>query len=189
MFPPFPESEAKQECLLLIEQLEKSGCMDFCVEEEFRNPKFSLEYAKNNCGIMMGVLVCKIPDTNKKVVLKAFSGQYNSNWQIPGWVNPCFEVEKWQNEVNRADPKIKELTRKIEEFVNKEKLYGEDGKILHQLRKERKHHITRSISLFSIQQKTEVHLTKETQQSMPLEKKGMLSKQPEHPLQQQQTYP
>ena len=28
MFPPFPESEAKQECLLLIEQLEKSGCMD-----------------------------------------------------------------------------------------------------------------------------------------------------------------
>ena len=138
MFPPFPESEAKQECLLLIEQLEKSGCMDFCVEEEFRNPKFSLEYAKNNCGIMMGVLVCKIPDTNKKVVLKAFSGQYNSNWQIPGWVNPCFEVEKWQNEVNRADPKIKELTRKIEEFVNKEKLYGEDGKILHQLRKERK---------------------------------------------------
>lgn len=138
MFPPFPESEAKQECLLLIEQLEKSGCMDFCVEEEFRNPKFSLEYAKNNCGIMMGVLVCKIPDTNKKVVLKAFSGQYNSNWQIPGWVNPCFEVEKWQNEVNRADPKIKELTRKIEEFVNEEKLYGEDGKILHQLRKERK---------------------------------------------------
>ena len=138
MFPPFPESEAKQECLLLIEQLGKSGCMDFCVEEEFRNPKFSLEYVKNNCGIMMGVLVCKIPDTNKKVVLKAFSGQYNSNWQIPGWVNPCFEVEKWQNEVNRADPKIKELTRKIEEFVNEEKLYGEDGKILHQLRKERK---------------------------------------------------
>ena len=117
MFPPFPEELAKEECFLLIEQLEKSGCMDFCVNEEFRNPKFSLDYVLNECGLMMGVLVCKIPQTNKTVVLKAFSGQYNGNWQIPGWVNPCFEVEKWQNEVNRADPEIKKLTSQIEELV------------------------------------------------------------------------
>ena len=117
MFPPFPQDEAKKECFLLIEQLEKSGCMDFCVNEEFRNPKFSLDYVLNECGLMMGVLVCKIPDTNKTVVLKAFSGQYNGNWQISGWVNPCFEVEKWQNEVNRADPEIKKLTSQIEELT------------------------------------------------------------------------
>lgn len=138
MFPPFPQDEAKQECFLLIEQLEKSGCMDFCVEEDFRNPKFSLDYVLNECGLMMGILVCKIPNTNKKVVLKAFSGQYNGNWQIPGWANPCFEVEKWQNEVNRADPEIKNLTAKIEELTLQNKIYGEDGKILHNLRKERK---------------------------------------------------
>ena len=138
MFPPFSQDEAKEECILLIEQLEKSGCMDFCVNEEFRNPKFSLDYVLNECGLMMGVLVCKIPDTNKTVVLKAFSGQYNGNWQISGWVNPCFEVEKWQNEVNRADPEIKKLTSQIEELTLQNKIYGEDGKILHNLRKKRK---------------------------------------------------
>ncbi|MCR4791091.1 MAG: RluA family pseudouridine synthase [Treponemataceae bacterium] len=125
MFPPFPQEQSKIECLKLMEELDK-GLLD--------------SFLKDSPGQMFGVAVCierknfafgdpiipspPIEEMNPEnfIVLRAFSGQLagQGRWNYPGFVPPCIDVEKWNEEVKRADPGIKAETAKIQEL---EELY------------------------------------------------------------------
>ncbi|MCU0857249.1 MAG: RluA family pseudouridine synthase [Pontiellaceae bacterium] len=63
-------------------------------------------------GHMFGVLECA--DTNgKTVVLKAFSGQYNGEWLVDGWVPPILDAAEFHRLSDPVDREIKRLNRLI----------------------------------------------------------------------------
>ncbi len=70
-------------------------------------------------GKMFGVMTC-ISTDGVICTVKAFSGQFDGRWQIPGWAPPLFDVERW-HQVNTPEEKaIKDLdgiirTGKVEE--------------------------------------------------------------------------
>lgn len=139
MYNPFPTEAATEECLKLMQSLDLTQRLDFDVPKEQANASFSTKHILDeSCGQMFGVLVCE-NEKGERINLKAFSGQYNSQWEVPGWVSPCFSVDAWKEEVAFSDPKIKALTKKIEgSLVNGLDPAGEKGKELHALRLQRK---------------------------------------------------
>ncbi len=64
-------------------------------------------------GKMFGVLQCLTKD-NTTVDLFAFSGQFNGQWLVAGWVPPLFDVQDFHRVNNPREKKIKNLTRAIE---------------------------------------------------------------------------
>jgi hypothetical protein len=61
-------------------------------------------------GKMFGILVCRTPD-GKEIILKAFSGQYNGQWKMKGWVPPLFDVEDFNTLNSPVEKQIKALGR------------------------------------------------------------------------------
>jgi hypothetical protein len=61
-------------------------------------------------GKMFGVLVCRTPEGKEKT-LKAFSGQYNGQWEKRGWVPPLFDVQKFNSLNSPVEKQIKSLGR------------------------------------------------------------------------------
>ena len=73
--------------------------------------KLATEYLYGEArGKMFGTLVCRTPGGKKKV-LKAFSGQYNGQWEMKGWVPPLFDVEKFKSLNDPVEKQIKALGR------------------------------------------------------------------------------
>lgn len=64
-------------------------------------------------GKMFGVLVALDPTTSQQVTLRAFSGQYEGRWEVPGWVGPLFDVGAWHAASRKTEPRIKALSRDI----------------------------------------------------------------------------
>jgi len=65
-------------------------------------------------GKMFGVLEAHDPRTGEAVTLRAFSGQYEGRWTVPGWVAPLFDVAQWHATSEATEPGIKALTREID---------------------------------------------------------------------------
>ena len=61
-------------------------------------------------GKMFGVLVCRTREGEEKV-LKAFSGQYDGQWEMSNWVPPLFDAKKFRNLNDPAERQIKVLGR------------------------------------------------------------------------------
>ena len=100
MINPFDDVLAKQYCEELISSLN---------ENKYIAPDFPIEHLFNKIGCMFGILVCKDSFQNI-VVLKAFSGQFNSIWQIKGWCKPLLNIEKYTELVAKTDPEIQKIT-------------------------------------------------------------------------------
>ncbi|HID69874.1 MAG TPA: hypothetical protein EYP35_05285 [Desulfobacterales bacterium] len=64
-------------------------------------------------GKMFGVLVCRTQKGEAKT-LKAFSGQYNGEWEKKGWVPPLFDVKKFHSLNDPVEKQIKKLGRESE---------------------------------------------------------------------------
>jgi len=64
-------------------------------------------------GKMFGVLACRDAGGNR-VLLRAFSGQFNGLWRVPGWVGPIFDEHRFQDLVNAPDREIKALGKELE---------------------------------------------------------------------------
>jgi hypothetical protein len=64
-------------------------------------------------GKMFGVLVCRT-STGEKKTLKAFSGQYNGQWEMEGWVPPLFNVQEFHHLNDPTEKKIKFLGKEAE---------------------------------------------------------------------------
>ena len=123
MFPPFNENLAKTECLSLMEKLDSYQSIDFYAIEngETPNPKLSLNHLyEKNLGIMFGVLVCLDNEGNQHS-LKAFSGQFNSIWQVKSWAPPLLDETAFNQLIKDSDKEIHLLSDEIED-LNHQKL-------------------------------------------------------------------
>jgi hypothetical protein len=96
----------------LLAALERFG--DIGLGEANADPRLSLEYLYGPArGQMFGVLLYADKD-GKQGVLKAFSGQYNGIWTVPGWAGPILDPAEFARTVERDEPRIKDLTRRMQ---------------------------------------------------------------------------
>ncbi|WP_458776490.1 hypothetical protein [Desulforhopalus sp. 52FAK] len=65
-------------------------------------------------GKMFGILEC-VTAKKKPVLLYAFSGQFNGQWQVDGWVPPLFNVDDFHALNDQREKEIKALTYEIEQ--------------------------------------------------------------------------
>lgn len=98
----------------LMRELEEFKRIDFCSSDSDSIPEFSTEYLWGKArGQMFGILECEDKSGNT-VILRAFSCQYNAEWEVEGWVPPVFDVPAYQRIMTPGDRKIKDLGRRIE---------------------------------------------------------------------------
>ncbi len=105
MNPPLPTQKAKAAALLLQDALDFHKALDYEGEN-----LIATDYLFGPArGQMFGILVCEDKEGNE-VILKAFSGQYDGKWIIPGWVGPVADPEAYGQVVNEHDARLHELT-------------------------------------------------------------------------------
>lgn len=110
-----PLGPAYQAGLALMAELEAERRIDLQLPEEEADSRFSTSYLFGPArGKMFGVLVAAASD-GRKIILRAFSGQYNGAWEVPGWVGPIFDLDAFHRVHDGEERKIKELGRQIEE--------------------------------------------------------------------------
>ncbi len=108
-----PEGSAREYCYELIEILDNERRIDFSNPLDKADPRFSTDYLFGAArGQMFGVLVCEDSDGNR-VVLRAYSGQYNGVWEVEGWVPPLLSVDEFEELNNETEPTIKRLSQEI----------------------------------------------------------------------------
>jgi hypothetical protein len=94
----------------LLAELERRGGIGTGAEQDSR---LSLDYLYGPArGQMLGVL--KYTDhSGTEGVLRAFSGQYNGLWHVPGWAGPIPDAAEFARVVRFDEPRIKDLTLRM----------------------------------------------------------------------------
>lgn len=106
--------QAKDQAVALMQRLDAARRIDFTVPDDQADPRFSTDYLFGEArGQMFGVLVCR-DKMGQTGVLKAFSGQYNSVWRVPGWVPPLVNVDVLREMSFGVERFIKSLGRRID---------------------------------------------------------------------------
>lgn len=120
MFAPLDQEKAKKFCFELMNILDTQKRIDFDLPLENSNPKLKTDclFQQNSLGQMFGICVCidkngVFGQKNQEIVLKAFSGQFNSFWLVAGWVPPLLDVEKFNQTTRESDKYIHLLTDEI----------------------------------------------------------------------------
>ncbi len=109
-----PEGPALDYCYDLLEMLDKEKRIDFICPSEKADYRFSTDYLFGIArGQMFGVLVCE-DGRGQKIVLRAFSGQYNGIWEVDGWVPPVISVHEFEELNNETEKIIKNLGMAID---------------------------------------------------------------------------
>ncbi len=110
-----PIGNSRQYAQELMEQLEQHKNL-----HPKAHPEFSTDYLWGDArGQMFGVLECEDADGNT-VMLKAFSGQYNGEWLVDGWVPPLFDVDAFHQLTQPVYKEIAELGEQIKKHPAKE---------------------------------------------------------------------
>lgn len=98
----------------LMRTMTEAGRIDFDVSGSEADPRFALDYLWGDArGQMFGVLVVR-DESGRTGVLKAFSGQYNGVWRVPGWVPPLVDVDRLRRASHGVERYIKSLGRRID---------------------------------------------------------------------------
>ena len=147
MFSPLDTSKAKEYCLKMQADFDKYGVEavvhggasiggfsedgsaagdyakggDSRQYEPLQSAAHTSVYAKKPerpSGQMFGILVCTDSNGNE-VVLKAFSGQFRSVWNIPGWAPPLLSESEFVRLTEKSDREIHKLSAQIETFENR----------------------------------------------------------------------
>ena len=114
-----PAAPAKPHARALMAEMEARGSI---APPGSGDPRLGLDYLFGPArGQMFGVLVCLDGRGNERV-LKAFSGQYNGAWEVPGWVPPIVDPEEFQRTIHEDEPRIKALTARIEGLASEDPL-------------------------------------------------------------------
>ncbi len=136
-----PTVPAEQLALELIKTLNKTGRIDFSAPNSQAHPQCSVDYLWGPArGKMFGVLVAQT-STGKRAHLRAFSGQYNGLWQVPGWVNPIFDLKAFYE---LHDPEEQEI-KKLSEIIKNLPPQSQKRQELVRLRKKKSQQLMRAI--------------------------------------------
>ncbi|SIN92964.1 hypothetical protein [Halodesulfovibrio marinisediminis] len=96
------------------------------------NPRYSMDYLWGIAlGQMLGVMVCKKQDGTIGIV-RAFSGQYDRLYEIPGWAPPVMNLVRYNEVYSVGNKVVNEYTERINAVAPSETL------LLQQLKRERK---------------------------------------------------
>ena len=107
-----PVGPARALALALFDRLEAEGRIDFDAPEP--DPALSTDYLYGRAGgQMFGVLAAR-DGHGRTVTLKAFSGQYNSVWEVDGWAPPLVDPALFRQGTFEAESRIKAMGREIE---------------------------------------------------------------------------
>jgi len=94
----------------LLAELERGGGLSPGPDQD---PRLSLDYLYGPArGQMFGVLKYR-DHRGVEGVLRAFSGQYNGLWHVPGWVGPILDAAEFARVIRFDEPRIKELTQRM----------------------------------------------------------------------------
>lgn len=108
-----PAAPALPRARELLEEIARCGSIGLGLTDD---PRLELGYLYGPArGQMFGVLVCR-DRSGRERVLKAFSGQYNGIWEVPGWVPPILDPQEFLRATAEDEPRIKALTRRIGEL-------------------------------------------------------------------------
>ena len=109
------EGNSRKYALELMAKLEQNKRIDF--HSSNPDPIFSTDCLwEKRGGQMFGVLECVDLDGNT-VVLRAFSGQFNTRWQADGWVSPTFDLRGY----NDIMPKIRSSVHQMTDTIKSSK--------------------------------------------------------------------
>ncbi len=113
MFQPIPTQRAHVLCEMLKTDLDVHQAMDWEGEGNISTGAMF----RGSRGHMVGLLLCKDEKLDKHL-LKAFSGVYDGYWEIPGWVGPCFDVQRYKAILAEYDLRIKGAEREGKESAS-----------------------------------------------------------------------
>jgi hypothetical protein len=109
-----PAEPAREECLELMALLHCHRRIDWQVPEAMADPRCSTDPLFGEAGgKMFGVLCCR-DIAGARVVLRAFSGQFNGLWRVAGWVDPIFDVAAFAQLTLEPEREIKRIGREME---------------------------------------------------------------------------
>jgi hypothetical protein len=127
-----PIIPAREACLELMNLLQREKRIDFSVPANQADFRYSTDYLEGPArGKMFGVMVAKTAGGRQRV-FRAFSGQYNGIWKVPGWVDPVFDLARFHKVHDHREKEIKELGQQIQEV-------GRGGPACQSLAIKRKH--------------------------------------------------
>lgn len=108
-----PLAEVINDCQQLMQRLQTEQCLDWMLPAAERDPRLRTEplFAVGG-GKMFGMLACR-DAVGRHQVLRAFSGQFNGLWQVPGWVEPICNPMVFDELVAEPDREIKALGQQL----------------------------------------------------------------------------
>ena len=110
----FAAAAAREEAHILMQLLAAHQRIDLLAPEGEADPRFATGYLFGEArGQMFGVMVCR-DQQGERQVLRAFSCQYNGEWEVAGWVPPLFKVSAFKELTFGTEQRIKELGKEIE---------------------------------------------------------------------------
>ena len=118
-FHSLPRTKEAEECAReLIKTLKKRKS----VSDETNASDFLVEdvYNEFTGGKMIGILLCETNErTKEKAMLKAFSGQWMGEWEVPGWCPPLAQLTHNSLEYIEEREKIETLSEEIKRLEKK----------------------------------------------------------------------
>jgi hypothetical protein len=104
---------AYEQALSLMRTLAEKKRIDFLAPAAEADPRFGVDYLFGEArGQMFGVMVCRdLAGTLR--VLRAFSCQYNGEWEVEGFVPPLFAVAEFKALTCEVERRLKELGAEI----------------------------------------------------------------------------
>lgn len=108
-----PEGKSRAVALHLLDEISSRGRVDLLQGDAGADPRFSLDYLYSEArGQMFGVMTF-VDAQGTEGYIRAFSGQYNSVWNVPGWVPPIIDPDSFYDLTRSEEGKIKSLGREI----------------------------------------------------------------------------
>ena len=108
-----PADEVIDDCRRLMQCLQTEQCLDWLVPVTERDLRLRTEpLFTEGGGKMFGVLACR-DAAGCRQVLRAYSGQFNGLWQVPGWVGPICDPLAFDTLVAAPDREIKQMGREL----------------------------------------------------------------------------
>jgi len=106
---------ARNKAVQLLMELERNKTIARS-NRQFDEPLLSTDQLFSEArGKMFGVLECVAPN-NCISWLYSFSGQYNGQWLVDGWVPPLFDVDAFWRTTDPVERQIKALSREIDQL-------------------------------------------------------------------------